>query len=124
MRRTAPGVQWRPVIAGGALAALVTIAGVVASTAAGIGPLGAVSVPAGIAAGGFLAGRLARSAGLLQGGMVAVLWIAAEALGDIASPPAVADPVADLALVVLSDIFRISLGAAFGWLGQGRVLRG
>lgn len=124
MRRTAPGVQWRPVIAGGALAALVAIVVGVVGSAAGLAPLGALSVPAGIAAGGFLAGRLAGSAGLLQGGMVAVLWIAAEALGDIASPPAAADPVADLALVVLSDIFRISLGAGFGWLGQGRVLRG
>lgn len=124
MRRTTPSVQWRPVIAGGALAALVAIVVGVVGSAAGLAPLSALSVTAGIAAGGFLAGRLAGSAGLLQGGMVAVLWIAAEALGDIASPPAAADPVADLALVLLSDIFRISLGAAFGWLGQGRVLRG
>ena len=67
-----------------------------------------------IAAGGAVAGRLAPRRGGFHGGLVAVLWIAAEALSDplFAAPP---DVVGDAAITVLMDIVRLTVGVAAGW---------
>jgi hypothetical protein len=71
---------------------------------------------ASVAAGAFVAGRLAPGAGALHGGLVAAFWIAAEALSDpfFAAP---ADVVGDTALTLAIDVVRLSLGAGAGWLG-------
>lgn len=117
MRRSAPRVQWRAVLAGTALALLAATLLALAAQALGAPVLGSAATPLAIALGGFLAGRWAGTAGLLQGGMVGALWIVGEAIAGIGAAAPVADPLADLVLVLASDVVRIALGAAFGWLG-------
>lgn len=114
-----PAVRWRAVLLGLVLAAATSL------VIAGIGralasePLALLATPAGIAGGAYLAGRIAGSAGLLQGSMVAVLWIALEALGEIVTPPST-DVGADVVTILLSDGIRLLVGAAFGRLGAPR----
>jgi hypothetical protein len=103
------------VLAGGGVAVLVSLAVSLAALATSSDALLVAATPVGLAAGGAAAGRLARAAGALQGGMVAVLWIIAEALADVFGPPA-ADVVADVALTLLGDAGRIAIGALSGWL--------
>jgi hypothetical protein len=108
-------VRWGPVLAGGGVAVLVSLVVSLAALAAGSDALLVAATPLGIAAGGAAAGRLARAAGALQGGMVAVLWIIAEALADVFGPPAT-DVAAEVALTLLGDAARIAIGALFGWV--------
>ncbi len=114
--REVPPIDWRAVLLGGAVALVVSLLLSIGSQALGLGDLGTAAVPAGIAAGAALAGRLAGSRSAFHGGLVAVLWIGAEALAEPLRPGA-ADVVSDLAQTVLADVIRISLGVAFGWLG-------
>lgn len=112
--REMPPIEWRPVLVGGAVALVVSLFLSMASQTL-------PAVPVGIAAGAAVAGRLARQRSGFHGGLVAVLWIAAEALSE-PFRPAPADVVADLAQTILLDVVRLALGVAFGWLG-GRLRR-
>lgn len=114
MTREVPPIEWRAVLSGGAAALLVSVLLSIASQPG-------LAVPAGIAAGAALAGRLATTRSAFHGGLVAVLWIAAEALAE-PFRPAHPDVAADLARTLLSDVLNLGLGVAFGWLG-GRARR-
>jgi hypothetical protein len=120
MRRQPPQIHWRAVLIGGLVAVLATIA--VSFMASGVGSdlLLLAATPIGLAAGGATAGRISGSFGLLQGGMVGILWVVAEALSETFGPPS-GDILADVALILLSDGSRILLAAAFGWLGARSV---
>jgi hypothetical protein len=112
--REVPPITWRAVLIGGtvALAAILLLS--IASQ-----PLPPVAV--GIAAGAAVAGWLATARGGFHGGLVAALWIGAEALAE-PFRPAPADVVADLANTILLDLVWLTLGVAFGWIG-GRLRR-
>jgi hypothetical protein len=107
--REVPPIGWRAVLVGGAVALAVSLLLSIASQA-----LPAVAV--GIAVGAAVAGRLAALRSAFHGGLVAVLWIGAEALSE-PFRPAPADVVVDLAQTILLDVVRLALGVAFGWLG-------
>ncbi len=119
--REMPPVEWRAVLIGGAVAVLVSLLLSIGSQALAAAGLAAAAVPAGIAVGAGVAGRLAAVRGAFHGGLVAVLWIAAEALAE-PFRPAPPDVVSDLAQTVLADLIRLGLGLLFGWLG-GRTAR-
>jgi hypothetical protein len=112
--REVPPITWRAVLIGGtvALAAIVLLS--IASQ-----PFPPVAV--GIAAGAAVAGRLATARGGFHGGLVAVLWIGAEALAD-PFRPAPANVATDLANTILLDVAWLTLGIAAGWAG-GRLRR-
>jgi len=116
MRRQPPQVRWSAVLVGGAVAVLVSLGVSLVGLAAASDALLLAATPVGLAAGGAAAGRMARAFGALQGGMVGVLWILAEALADLFGP-ATGDVLGDVALTVLADAGRIAIGALFGWLG-------
>jgi len=107
--REVPPIGWRAVLIGGTVALVVSLLISMASQT-----LPAVAV--GIAAGAAVAGRLAPVRSAFHGGLVAVLWIAAEALAE-PFRPAPADVVTDLAQTILADVVRLALGVVFGWLG-------
>jgi hypothetical protein len=107
--REVPPISWPAVLTGGAVAVLVSLVLSMASQ-----PL--LAVPAGIAVGAAVAGRVAPVRSAFHGGLVAVLWIAAEALAEPFRPVA-ADVAVDLAQTLVADVVRLGLGVAFGWLG-------
>ena len=111
MTRGAPPIDWRAVLIGGAVAVGTSLLLSISSQVVGAG-----SVGAGIAAGAAVAGRLAKARSAFHGGLVAVLWIAAEALADPLRP-APGDALSDTALTVVADVIRLGLGVLFGWLG-------
>ncbi len=114
--REVPEIAWRAVLTGGAAAVLLALLLSISSQTPGLGAAGPLAVPAGIAAGAAVAGRLAPARSAFHGGLVAVLWIAAEALAE-PFQPAAADVVTDLARTVLADVVRLGLGVAGGWVG-------
>jgi hypothetical protein len=120
MRRQPPQIHWRAVLIGGLVAVLATIA--VSFMASGVGSdlLLLAATPIGLAAGGATAGRISGSFGLLQGGMVGILWVVAEALSETFGPPS-DDILGEVALILLADGSRVLLAAAFGWLGARSV---
>jgi hypothetical protein len=116
MRRPAPEVHWRAVLIGGLAAVVATIAVSFLASAAGSELLLFAATPIGLAAGGATAGRISGSFGALQGGMVGIFWVLAEAISETFGPPT-GDLLADVALILLADGGRIALAALFGWLG-------
>ena len=74
------------------------------------------AVALGMAAGAGLAGRLSGANASFHGGLVAVLWIAAQALLEPLQPQA-ADVAGDLARTLLTDVLLLVVGATFGALG-------
>jgi len=107
--REIPPIEWRPVLIGGAVALVLALLLSMASQT-----LPAVAV--GIAVGAAVAGWLATSRGAFHGGLVAVLWMAAEALAE-PFRPAPADIATDLAQTLVADVLRLALGVSFGWFG-------
>jgi hypothetical protein len=120
MRRQAPAVHWRAVLIGGLAAAVATIAVSFLASAVRSDLLLLAATPVGLATGGAAAGRISGTFGLLQGGMVGILWVLAEALSETFGPPS-GDLLADVALIVLADGGRILLAAVSGWLGARSV---
>jgi hypothetical protein len=119
--REMPPIEWRAVLVGGAVAATLSLLLSIAFQSPLPPGAGSLVTGAGIAAGGAVAGRLARARGPFHGGLVAVLWIAAEALSEPFRPAAV-DVLSDTAQAIVADVVRVGIGVAFGWLG-GRARR-
>ena len=117
MKREAPEIRWRAVIGGGAATLLITFLLSLAGTAGGSGLLLAVAAPVGIVVGAAAAGRLARTAGILHGGLVGALWIVAEAIAGTGRP-GTSNVLADTALTVVYDLAWLGLGALAGYLGS------
>ena len=90
-----PQVAWSAVLPAAVVSLLMTIAGL---------PI------IGVAAGGIIAGRLARTAHGYQGAIVAVLTILGLAVLPEAGP-------ADTLLVLATDTLLLATGAALGWVG-------
>ena len=112
--REIPPIEWRAVLIGGAVAAVVSLL-------LSIGSQGTLAVAVGIAAGSAVAGFLARARGAFHGGLVAVAWIAAEALAE-PFRPAAGDVIGDFGATIAADLLGLAVGVVFGWLG-GRLRR-
>ena len=112
-RREPPEIRWRAVLIGGAVA---LGAGAVLSYVLGAG-LNTVAGFASVAAGAATAGLLAPTAGGFHGGLVAALWIVAEALTDPLLAAA-SNVVADTASTLLLDVLRLAVGVGAGWLAS------
>ncbi len=111
-RREPPEIRWRAVLVGGAVA-LAAVLLLYYSLGPGLSTVAGLIA---VAVGAAVAGRLAPAAGALHGGLVAALWILAEALSDpLFSAPS--DLLGDTAATVLADAIRLATGAAAGWLG-------
>lgn len=120
MRRQKPEVDWRAVLIGGLVAVVATIAISFIAASAGSDLLLLAATPIGLSAGGATAGRISGAFVLLQGGMVGILWVLAEALSE-SFAPSTGDVLSDVALILLADGGRIALAAAFGWIGERSV---
>lgn len=117
MKREPPQIRWRPVIAGGAATFLLALSLSLAAAVAGSPALLAAAVWLAIAVGAAAAGRLARAAGALHGGLVAVLWIVANMVAGSAGPQAT-DVIGDTVRTVALDAGWLAVGALGGWLGS------
>ena len=108
-RRTAPRIVWIAVLSGFVLSVAITLAGALLGDPT-------IASAVGVAAGGYLAGRLAKSAGLFQGAVVGALWVLAEALGPDLFVSGTTNLAVDTAATVIRDAVLLALGAAGGWL--------
>ncbi len=117
MKREPPEIRWRAVVAGGAATFLLAISVSLVAAVAGSPILLAAAVWLAIAVGGAAAGRLARAAGALHGGLVAVLWIVADMLAGTAGPQT-GDVITDTVRTVAFDASWLAVGALAGWLGS------
>ena len=107
--RAQPRVIWTAVLSGFVLSVVITLAGALLGDPT-------VASAIGVAGGGYLAGRLARSGGLLQGAVVGVLWVLAEALGPDLFVSGATSLAVDTAATVIRDAVLLALGVAGGWL--------
>ncbi len=107
--RTMPELDARAIAAGVALTILVAIA--VATV--GFPPIYALL---GVAAGGYVAGRMAGRDGLFHGAVVGVLSIIAASIAASAGNATVANVLADTLTIVVSDVLLLLSSSAGGWL--------
>lgn len=119
--REIPPIEWRPVLIGGAVAATISLLLSIGSQGTASGLPATTPIAVGIAAGSAVAGRLARARGAFHGGLVAVVWIAAEALAE-PFRPAAGDVIGDFGATIAADLLGLAVGVVFGWLG-GRLRR-
>ncbi len=110
--RTLPPLQWRAVIAGVAVAFVTAL---VARTLLAPVPGIAASI-LGVALGGYLAGKLAKSGGLYHGAVVGAGWIVLEALGLVPTAYDSPDALTDTLVVTALDVLTLLAGSAAGWL--------
>ena len=79
---------------------------------------GIIATILGVAAGGFVAGKWANSAGLYHGALVGAGWIALEAFGVVPSQSYASDALADTLLVFVIDLATLIAGSCGGWLAR------
>ena len=107
--RTMPELDARAVGAGIALTILVAIL----LATFGFPPVSALLA---VAAGGFLAGRMAGRDGLFHGAVVGVLAIIAASIAASAGNATVSNVLADTLTIVVSDVLFLLSASAGGWL--------
>lgn len=112
-----PRIDQRAVLIGGAIAIGSTVAGIAVASATGLPAVATFAPLPGIGLGAFVAGRLAGQGGLLQGGLVAALWIAADAVASLFGAPPQGELATDTVLILLRDLIHLSVGSAAGALG-------
>ncbi len=111
-----PSLHWPAVGAG-----ILVSAAVAVTTGALIGPMTAVAASFfGLAVGGFLAGKLANSAGAYHGAVVGAGFILLEALGLIPTPSYAGDAFADTVAVIVLDA-AVLVSATLGGALSSRV---
>jgi uncharacterized membrane protein AbrB (regulator of aidB expression) len=108
-RRSMPELDARAVAIGLALSILVAIVAIFLGFPA-IGGL------AGVALGGYTAGRVARRDGLYHGAIVGILAIIAASIAASAGTASVTNVLADTLSIVVSDVLLLSFSSAAGWL--------
>lgn len=106
-----PPLQWRAIIAGVALAGVITVI-----AAALLPPIpAALASFFGLFVSGILAGKLAQAAPLYHGAVVGAGYVLCEAVGLVPTAPTGPDPVADTVVVIATDALRIAVAALGGW---------
>ena len=76
----------------------------------------AIASLAGVFAGGYLAGRLARRDGLFHGAIVGALTIVVASIAASAGNAQVTNILADTLSIVVSDVLLLGLSSLGGWL--------
>ena len=107
--RTMPEVDPAAAAAGLALSVLVAVCGVLLGYPA-------ISGIVGVAAGGYLAGRIARRDGLFHGAVIGVLAILLTSIAASAGNENVSNIFVDTVAIVVSDLVLLLSGSAGGWL--------
>jgi len=79
---------------------------------------GLVATVIGIALGGFVAGKWAKTSGLYHGACVAVGWIALEILGAVPTMSYASDALADTVLVIALDVVTLLAGSIGGYFAR------
>jgi uncharacterized membrane protein AbrB (regulator of aidB expression) len=108
-RNTVPEVDPVATASGIVLSVLVAILGVLLG-------FPAIAALAGVAAGGYLAGRLAKRDGLFHGAMVGVLAIVLASFAASAGNDNVTNILVDTATIIVSDVLLLAFASAGGWL--------
>jgi hypothetical protein len=119
-RRALPPIQQIAVIAGVVAAALVaSVLRLATGPSAAI--FGIAAPLCGIALGAFLAGKLAKYAGLYHGALVGVGYVLIEAIGLAPAPlePS-GDGIAEGLSIIAGDALLLALGALVGWIAAPR----
>jgi hypothetical protein len=91
--------------------------------AAAIAPGVGIAAPfLGIAGGAYLAGKVAKFAGLYHGTLTAVAYIVAATFGLAPVPlePLLGGGVAESVWIIVGDLLLLAVAAAAGWLGSPR----
>jgi hypothetical protein len=76
----------------------------------------AIAGLAGVAAGGYLAARLARRDGLFHGAVVGVIAIILASVAASAGNTAVSNVLADTVTIIVSDVLVLGFASVGGWL--------
>jgi hypothetical protein len=106
-----PRLHWPAILAGLALAIAVTLL-----TRALLPPIpAAVASVFGLFVSGLLAGKLAPEGPAYHGAVVGAAYVLTGALGILPAGSYLADPLADTALVIVSDVLLIAAAAAGAW---------
>ncbi len=79
---------------------------------------GLVATVIGIALGGFVAGKWAKTSGFYHGACVAVGWIALEILGAVPTMSYASDALADTVLVIALDVVTLLAGSIGGYFAR------
>jgi hypothetical protein len=108
-KRTMPEVDPAAAAAGLALSVLVAVGGVLLGYPA-------ISAIAGVAAGGYLAGRIAHRDGVLHGAVVGILAIILTSVLSSAGNENVSNIFVDTATIVVSDVVLLLSASVGGWL--------
>ena len=108
-KRTMPEVDPAAAAAGLALSVLVAVGGVLLGYPA-------ISAIAGVAVGGYVAGRIARRDGLFHGAVVAILAIVLTSILSSAGNENVSNILVDTVTIVVSDVLLLLSASVGGWL--------
>ncbi len=107
--RTLPELDARAVAAGIALTILVAVGAAIL----GFPPISSLI---GVAAGAYVAGRMAGRDGLVHGAAIGVLSIIVASIAASAGNSNVTNVLADTLTIIVSDVLLLSVSSASGWL--------
>lgn len=113
-RRTLPALEWRAVLLGLSVAVVIGLVG--RSALAPIPGLAATII--GVGAGGFMAGKWARTSGLYHGAIVATGWVVLEAFGALPTASYATDALQDTVIVIGLDLVTLVAGSIGGYLAR------
>jgi hypothetical protein len=119
-QRAMPAINQIAVVAGVLVAA--TVASLLRSAAGPAASIFGIAAPlCGIALGAYLAGKLAKNAGLYHGALVGVGYVLVEAVGLAPAPldPS-GDGVAESLWVIAGDALLLALATFAGWIAAPR----
>ena len=108
-KKTVPQLDPTATASGLALSILVAIGGVLLG-------FPAIAGLAGVLAGGYLAGRLARRDGLFHGAIVGALTIVVASIAASSGNAEVTNILADTLSIVVSDVLLLGFSSLGGWL--------
>jgi uncharacterized membrane protein AbrB (regulator of aidB expression) len=108
-KKTVPELDPAATASGLALSIMVSLGSVLLD----FSPIAAL---AGVLAGGYLAGRLARRDGLFHGAIVGALTIVVASIAASAGTAQVANILADTLSIIVSDVLLLGLASLGGWL--------
>jgi len=77
--------------------------------------LGSIATIIGVGLGGFLAGKWAKTAGLVHGAYVGAAWILFEAFGIVPSVTYSNDTLTDTLIIFAIDLLTLVAGSFGGW---------